>query len=309
LRQFLEHCSTGVNAVTGAHSVPLDFITFHAKGKPEIEDGHVRMGLAQNLSDVENGFLVVADFPKLRGLPIVLSESDPEGCAACGAARYPQNAYRNGTLYPAYTATSLKNILDLAAEKRVNLAGMLTWAFEFEDQPYFAGFRTLATNGLDKPILNLFRMLGMMDGERVAVTSSASIDARTIIAKGVRERPDVDAMAAISGHTLTVLLWNYQDDENGGETQVHVTLRDMPGGGGRALIEHYRIDGTHSNAYTAWQRLGSPQHLTPQQKTELRSAGELQQLESPRWVGKDQQQMSLNFELPIESISLLRISW
>ena len=37
---------------------------------------------------------------------------------------------------------------------------MLTWAFEFEDQPYFDGFRTLATNGIDKPVLNVFRMAG-----------------------------------------------------------------------------------------------------------------------------------------------------
>ena len=38
---------------------------------------------------------------------------------------------------------------------------MLTWAFEFEDQPYFDGFRTLATNGIDKPVLNVFRMDGI----------------------------------------------------------------------------------------------------------------------------------------------------
>src|SRR5258708_29043850 len=39
-----------------------------------------------------------------------------------------------------------------------NMAGMLTWAFEFEGQPYFDGFRTVATNGIDKPVLNVFRM-------------------------------------------------------------------------------------------------------------------------------------------------------
>ena len=37
---------------------------------------------------------------------------------------------------------------------------MLTWAFEFEGQPYFDGFRTLATNGIDKPVLNLFPHAG-----------------------------------------------------------------------------------------------------------------------------------------------------
>jgi xylan 1,4-beta-xylosidase len=73
---------------------------------------------------------------------------------------YPQNAYRNGTLYASYTAVAMKGLTDLAKRDGVNLEGMLTWAFEFEGQPYFEGFRTLATNGVDKPVLNFFRMAG-----------------------------------------------------------------------------------------------------------------------------------------------------
>ena len=72
---------------------------------------------------------------------------------------------------------------------------MLTWAFEFENQPYFDGFRTLATNGVDKPVLNLFRMAGLMQGERVSVQSSGHIPVETIASQGVRGEPDVDALA------------------------------------------------------------------------------------------------------------------
>ena len=42
----------------------------------------------------------------------------------------------------------------------VNLLGAVTWSFEFENQPWFYGFRDLATNGVDKPVLNVFRMFG-----------------------------------------------------------------------------------------------------------------------------------------------------
>jgi beta-xylosidase len=28
---------------------------------------------------------------------------------------------------------------------------------------------------------------------------------------------------------------------------------------GRVLLRHYRIDETHSNAWTAWKKMGSPQ--------------------------------------------------
>jgi len=49
------------------------------------------------------------------------------------------------------TQRELRAIHDLAERHGVNVEGALTWAFEFEDQPYFAGFRSLASNGIDKP--------------------------------------------------------------------------------------------------------------------------------------------------------------
>ena len=74
-----------------------------------------------------------------------------------------------------------KRIFEAADREKVNIEGMLTWAFEFEDQPYFAGFRDLATNGIDKPVLNVFRMLGMMTGSRVAVQNDAALPLDVIL--------------------------------------------------------------------------------------------------------------------------------
>ena len=145
LHGFLEHCLRGINHASGKTGAPLDFIAFHAKGSPRIVDGHVQMGLATQLQDIDRGFDVVASFPELKNRPIIIGESDPDGCAACPATVFPQNGYRNGTLYASYTAASYARTLDLAAQHGVNLEGSLTWAFEFEDQPYFAGFRVLAT--------------------------------------------------------------------------------------------------------------------------------------------------------------------
>ena len=105
----------------------------------------------------------------------MLSESDPEGCAACSSREYPRNAYRNGPLYPAYLAVANHGIMEIAARRKANIEGILTWAFLFEGQPYFDGFRTLATNGIDKPVLNYFRMAGLMRGDRVAVTSTGAV--------------------------------------------------------------------------------------------------------------------------------------
>lgn len=310
LHQFLEHCATGKNAVTGAVGAPLDFISYHAKGRPAVVDGHVRMGIAKNADDVQEGFALVDEFPKFRELPIVLSESDPEGCAACSARVYPQNAYRNGTLYPAYTAVMMKNIFELADQAQTNIAGMLTWAFEFEDQPYFDGFRTLATNGIDKPVLNIFRMAGLMKGERVAVESTSAVDMQTMLKSGVRAGADVDALAVRSDRAASVLAWNYEDDDvPGPEANVELEINGLPDGASRVLVRHYRIDQTHSNAYTVWKQLGSPQHPTPEQYAKLEAAGQLQLLDSPVWRDAHHGSARLDFTLPRQGVSLVQLSW
>src|SRR5262249_56551054 len=130
------------------------------------------MGIQNQLRSLDDGFRIVASFPELKDKPIVIGESDPEGCAACQG---PQLAYRNGTMYSSYTAASFARKHELARKHGVNLEGALTWAFEFEDQPYFAGFRALATNGVPLPVLNVFRMFARMRGRRLEAESSARV--------------------------------------------------------------------------------------------------------------------------------------
>ena len=310
LRQFLEHCATGKNYVNGQTGAPLDFITFHAKGHPEVVQGHVRMGIAKNLQDVERGTEIISQFPKFRRLPVILSESDPEGCAACSARVHPQNAYRNGPLYAAYTALALKNILDLAARSHTDITGMLTWAFEFEGQPYFDGFRTLATNGVDKPVLNVFRMGGLMQGDRVRVDSNGAIDLASVVRKGVRANADIDGLATASDHKLDVMVWNYHDDDVAAPpTVVQLAIRGIPATASRVLIRHYRIDRNHSNAHTVWEKMGSPQSPTSEQYEKLERAGQLQLIESPRWLSSDKGEVKLSFPLPRQGVSLVEMIW
>lgn len=309
LQQFLRHCAGGRNYATGRAGAPLDFISYHAKGSPQVVDGPVRMGLAKNLQDVLRGMEIVSSFPEFRNLPIVLSESDPEGCAACSARVYPQNAYRNGELYAAYTAEAMSRIVELADRTGANIEGMLTWAFEFEDQPYFDGFRTLATNGIDKPVLNFFRAAGLMRGRRVAVESSGSLRLDEILASGVRGKPDIGAIAVKSDHEITLLVWNYHDEAVAGpDAPVKLTILGLPAGIGAALVSHYRIDRDHSNAYTAWKEMGSPQNPTPGQYSKLENAGQLELLGSPGWKKVDGS-VAIEFSLPRHAVSLFQVAW
>ncbi|HTS12906.1 MAG TPA: hypothetical protein VMH00_12370 [Candidatus Limnocylindrales bacterium] len=310
LRAFLEHCARGTNFVTGKPGAPLDFISFHAKGSPKAVDGHVEMGLAANLKSADRGFEIVASFPQFAKLPVVLSESDPDGCAACASRLHPDLAYRNGTLYPAYTAAAFDGILKLARSRDINLAGIVTWAFEFENQPYFEGFRTLATNGIDKPELNFFRMARHVAGEQLKSESSGAESPGDIIESGVRANPDVDALAARGKRSITVMIWNYHDDDvPGPNSQIALSLVKLPPEARRLRLRHYRIDRDHSNAYTVWLALGSPQNPTPGQVARLKAAAQLQSLEPPRSIAVQNGEVSVNFSLPRESISLLEFSW
>ena len=62
-------------------------------------------------------------------------------------------------------------------------------------------------------MLNTFRMLGQMSGNRVQAVSSAGLPVAEIRDKGVRGAPDISALAARSARSATVLMWNYHDDD------------------------------------------------------------------------------------------------
>jgi xylan 1,4-beta-xylosidase len=309
LKVFLEHVDTGRSAADGK-AVPLDFISFHAKGQPIFSGGQVTMGIDKELTDVDRGFALVASYPRLAKLPIILSEADPEGCAACSAKTNLANNYRNGTLYPAYTAAAYERLFELADKYKVNLLGMVSWSFEFEGRDYFEGFRSLSTNGVDKPVLNVFRMFGLMAGARVAATSTGALPLATIQNSGVRVTPDVGVLATRSGNEAAVMVWNYLDVAGAGKSvEAKIRVSGVPKGVHRVLAQEYRIDATHSNAYTVWLRLGSPQMPTPEQQERLKAAGGLELAGSPRWVEIDDAVVALTTELPMESVSLFTLSW
>jgi xylan 1,4-beta-xylosidase len=308
LRAFLEHAARGTNYATGKQGAPLDFVSFHAKGQPRSVDGTVVMGIENQLRDLSKGFEIVASFPEFTDRPIIIGESDPEGCAACSSRYYPANSYRNGLMYASYTAAVMPRHLDLAAKHGVNLMGAVTWAFEFENQPYFDGFRDLATNGIDKPVLNVFRMLGMMTGQRVAVTSDREAPLDRMLAAGVKQAPDVHAMASRDAHSAAVLISNYHDSASPGPAApVALTISGLPSG--RVWIEHFRVDDEHSNSYEAWKKMGSPQKPTAEQSAQLEAAGQLQLVESPHWSAAAAGRLTLSFALPLHGISLIRVSW
>ncbi len=308
LGQFLEHCATGTNAVSGQIGTRLDLVSFHAKGGVSVTDGHVQMDLGNQLRLHRSGFETVAASAAFAHTPILISEADPDGCAACPASLAPANAYRNAPAYGAYELAMMKRSLDLANLVGVSLRGVLTWAFTFPGSPYFAGYRALATNGIHLPVLGAFQLLGQLRGARLPVVSSGALPLSELLESSVRAQPDIDALAASDGSRVQVLVWHYHDDlvaAPPAPVTVHVSV--PASFGATASVTHLRVDAEHGDAHSVWLSQGRPATPTQAQLTALREAMVPAAVSPPQQAPVVAGSVRLSFDLPRFGISLLTL--
>jgi xylan 1,4-beta-xylosidase len=307
---FIKHCLRDTNYATGKVGSPLDLVLFHAKGSPRSVNGTVVMNISRQMNDINKHMKSLKQFTNMPDIPIVIGESDPEGCAACGMSTNPENAYRNGTMYSSYTAAAFARTYMLMDKYKANLIGAVSWSFEFEDQPWFAGFRDLATNGVDKPVLNVFRMFGMMKGNRVEVQGSQMYPLQMVLDSSIRgKQSDIGALAATDKRSATVMVWNYHDEDKQGVAEpIAVTINGLPAVQAIKVTE-YRIDNEHSNSYEVWKKMGSPANPTTAQIAELEKAGQLKTVPHPEKVNAKNGLAVVNIALPRQGVSLLKLDW
>ncbi len=269
------------------------------------------MGISNQLQRIDKNFGAIASFPEYKNLPIVIGESDPDGMAARPVSEAKGLGYRNTTLFSSYTAATLARTYQLAESHGVNIEGALTWSFEFENKPFFAGYRVLATNGIDLPVMNVFRMFGKMGaGTQLRVNSSGALPLKEIVAGGVRGNPDISGVASMKQGRLSVIAWNYHDDDvDGPAAEVELNLNHLALANGDAALTQYRIDHDHSNAYTVWQAMGSPQTPTAEQYAQLKAAGQLATVGQPETVHIVDGAAKLQLKLPRQAVALLILEW
>ena len=310
LRQFLQHCATGTNAVTGGTGTRLDLVTFHAKGGVAVVGDHVQMDLGTQFRLHRAGFDAVAAFSQFKQTPIYITEADPDGCAACPASTMPADAYRNSTAYGAYEIAMMKHTIDLEAQEGVKLGGVLTWAFTFPGTPYFAGYRTLATNGINLPVMGAFKLLGRLAGTRVPLTSSGAGTLDDVLAGGVRGAPQIDGMATLDGDAVQILVYHYHDDiVTVAATPVHLTIKVPATFGASVRVSHQRVDESHGDAYTVWVSQGMPASPSAAQVAALQAAMDPSPLVPDRAVAVDADgSVAVDFDLPRFGVSLVTIA-
>jgi len=309
LAQFLQHCATGTNAVTGQTGTRLDLVTFHAKGGVALSGGHVEMDLGTQLRLHRAGFQAVAAIAQYRQTPIYVTEADPDGCAACPVSSTPADAYRTSTAYGAYELAMMKRSLELEAAVGVKLGGLLTWAFAFPGTPYFAGYRVLATNGIDLPVFGAFQLLGRLSGARLPLASTGALALDDLLAGGVRGQPDVDGLATVDGDAVQVLLWNYHDDlVPVPATPVRLTVTVPASFGPGVRVSHLRVDESHGDAYPVWVSQGMPAAPSPSQIASMQAAMAPAPLTSDVTLAVSRDaSVAVDFDLPRFGVSLVTI--
>lgn len=309
MNNFIKHCLSGKNYATGKTGSPLEAILFHAKGQPGLKGNTVLMNMSTQLHDIATGFKTTVSYPEAASLPVIIGECDPEGCAACGMATNPENAYRNSTMYSSYTAASFARIYELSDQIGVNFLGAVSWSFEFENQPWFYGFRDLATNGVDKPVLNIFRMFGKMSGKRVEVQGNRMYKLKAIVDSSVRgPQTDIGALASKDKNSAAVMIWNYHDEDKQAPPEpINLSIAGLSAK--KVRITRYLIDSKHSNSYQAWKKMGAPQSPSAEQIKELERAGQLETEAAPFDVNLKNGQLALSLALERQGVMLVKLDW
>ncbi len=314
LDKFLNHVVTGTNAVTGATGTPIDFLTFHVKGGGYRADPKHRPqrppSVKQILRDTAFGHSIIKKYPAVKDLECVLTEIDPDGWAAGGAWDNINLNFRNTEYYASFVAASFDKVSRYARAEGWDLR-LLSWAFMFVGERCFEGTRTFSTQGIDKAILNLFRMYALMGTQELAFTSSGTKDPMAYAdPNGFGESPDISGFATLAGNKeVAVLIYNHHDDWDLHESQtIELTIDNLPFDGDTLKITHHRVDQEHSNAYSEWVRQGKPMYPAAGQYAAIKVRDGLELLSAPQQVSSANGKVTLTFDLPVHGISLVRIA-
>ncbi len=312
LRGFLAH--------TSSHGTALDFVSFHTKGSaftpwrvygptggaaPEKQNPSA----TKMLFEIRRMLRVIGEFEEYHDLPAVVDECDAGVPAHYSVYDNANFAFQNTEYYPVFQVKLFKKILDLNEAETVSVDQATSWSFYFEGERFFEGTRSFLTaGGIEKPLLNGYRMMARLGSRRIEATSTGEWSISLLDSVNGGSMPEeVDTLASKDGDgTIAVLVWRHTDDQyQVAETETPVELTVAGLDADSYTLQHFRIDMAHSNAHTVWQSLKSPQDPTDEQLTAIKARQGLEALAEPQDVSVTVGTLALQVSLPLPSVSLL----
>ena len=311
LDQFMDHVVNGTNYYTGETGTPIDFTSFHVKGGGYRTDPkHKKQpppSVKKILTDTRTGYEILSKYEGMSQLECVLSEIDPDGWAAGGAWDNANLNFRNTEYYASFVAAAFDKVSRFAREHQWDLK-LLSWAFMFVAERCFEGTRAFSTQGIDKAILNLFRMYAQMGDLEVFFESTGTQDPLGYTdANGIDAEPDVSGFATLDGtNQVNVLVYCHHDDwDRTGTVPVTLNIANIPFNAKMATVTHYRVDAAHSNAYAEWVNQGKPMYPSDEQYAAMKAVDGLETLKSAGDVEVMVGGIRLDFEMPVHAVSLV----
>ena len=320
-RFFLEHCRRGTNYCDSSTGTRLDFITFHTKGGGFPFDLHAKKAVPsveRLVYQVDQGMKIIEEFG-YGDLEVVLSEADPDGWAAGGIHDNPNMVFRNTEYYASYVASAFEKIGRLSKKYKTPIRP-LSWAFMFPGERCFEGTRTFSTQGIDKPVFNLFRMYSRLGDRSLEFSCDGAKDLEESIREsdvngtfdtgnytGEGEDTDISGFAACGEDgIIRILAYSHNNDRDmHEENELSVTVSGLPDGTVR--VRHFRIDRDHSNACTVWKALGEPLFPEGDEYAAIKARDGLEELEEASEMGTEGGALRICFRMPAHAVSLIEI--
>lgn len=310
LNSFLLHCSQGTNYATGKQGTRLDFISFHAKGGGfpfQMNAPKETPSVKRLVSQVKLGLEIIRHHG-FADRQIILSEADPDGWAAGGRFDNANMNFRNTEYFASYVASSYRQIESIASSMKMDVRP-LAWTFTFPGERCFEGTRAFSTHGIDKAVFNLFKVYARFGHQYLSFESSNEKDALVYVDDyGWEEEPDVSGMATRSNDgSIGIMIYSHHDDwDTVQDFKVKLEVNHMLDCDS-VMIRHYRIDHSHSNAYSEWVKQGRPHFPSSQEYQAIKSRDGLEPLEPPKKVQVLNDKLVLAFSLPIHAISWIEV--
>ncbi len=279
---LLDHCRSGTNAATGKTGTAVDFLTYHWYSNNSVPIGIT--GAVLNADNLATMHKAVTDtlrknYPWFRG-PVFIDEygasSSTPVCrdhqsSATWIVKTVHLLNENGPEYPPPPMLAYWALSDLYEEFQNKLE-----ILSFQEGNYGMLLRGKSSypNSWDipKPPFQAYRLLHRLGDFEIHSGGGTTGNGVNLV-----------ATCDSGNNKLQILVYNHYasvSQSSAPTDSVTLTVAGIPWKSGTAAVEHYCVDTTHSNSYTAWVKMGKPAVPSNAQWDALRNASRLEHYDS-----------------------------
>lgn len=299
--QFMEHCSNGINYVTGKFGARLDFISVHCKGgHPE----HYNPSTETMFDSLKTYMEILKEYPQYQNTEFFNDESDIVWDGNKGVYYSSWLNFRNTHYAPGFVCKMVNtycNIVEDEYGKNLSIVDSDNCHIQWEKYLY-SGNRSQLTplvaygscDLLKLPIFNAYVLLSRLGDVRY---DGVCVQDEFKVKYGV--------LPTMKNKSISVMVWNFEDgiEDDINHRTINLKLESIPLAGNYKLM-HYRIDRDHSSSYHTWQQMGKPENPSFEQIEQIRKKEGLELYEGVKDVTM-KSKMEIELYMPMHAVSLL----